>query len=234
MKYKAIIFDLFGTLVDIFSRAEYDRVLKEMADALSIAADDFSLAWTAGRDARFLGKVAGLMDSLIDICRHLGATPTQAQLELASKARLDYYLRNMKPRREAVEVLTQLKNWDYRTGLISNCTTEVHVVWKQTPFPHLIEAPVFSCSVGIKKPDPRIYQVVVTKLGVEPNSCLYVADGDGGELQGASEAGMDAVRIRMPYEAATDALRFKEEDWDGLTISSLKQILDLIDNRSCS
>jgi hypothetical protein len=32
----------------------------------------------------------------------------------------------------------------------------------------------------------------------------------------------------------TDALRVNEEDWDGLTISSLKQVLDLIDDRSCS
>jgi FMN phosphatase YigB (HAD superfamily) len=29
MKYKAVVFDLFGTLVDIFSRSEYDRVLRK-------------------------------------------------------------------------------------------------------------------------------------------------------------------------------------------------------------
>jgi putative hydrolase of the HAD superfamily len=234
MKYKAVIFDFFGTLVNIFSRAEYNQVLKEMAAALSIAADDFSRAWIAGSDARTLGKVTSPMGSLIEICRGLGAMPTQAQLEAASKARLDYYSRNMKPRPEAVEVLTRLKFWGCRAGLISNCATEVYVSWKQTPFPHLIEAPVFSCSVGLKKPDPRIYEVALTKLGVKPNSCLYVADGDSGELQGAIEVGMDAVRIRITYEAITDALRVNEEDWDGLTISSLKQVLELIDNSSCS
>ena len=69
---------------------------------------------------------------------------------------------------------------------------------------------------------------------MQPNSCLYAADGDGGELHGAIEAGMDAVRIRIPHETVTDALRVSEEDWDGLTISSLKQVLDLIDNRCCS
>jgi len=234
MKYKAVIFDLFGTLVDIFSRAEYNQVLKEMATALSIATDDFSRAWIAGSDARTLGKVVSPMGSLIEICHGLGATPTQAQLDAASKARLDYYSRNMKPRPEAVELLTQLRLWGYCTGLISNCATEVYVSWKQTPFPHLIETPVFSCSVGFRKPDPRIYQFTLTKLGVKPNSCLYVADGDSGELQGAIKAGMDAVRIRIPDEAITDAFRVNEEDWDGLTISSLKQVLDLIDNSFCS
>ena len=127
------------------------------------------------------------MGSLIEVCRHLGATPTQAQLEMASNARLDYYLRNMKPRPQAVEVLTEMKIQGYRTGLISNCATEVYVPWEQAPFPHLIEAPVFSCSVGLKKPDLRIYEMTLTKLGVKSSSCLYVADGDGGELQGAIE-----------------------------------------------
>lgn len=234
MKYKAVIFDFFGTLVNIFSRAEYNRVLKEMATALSIATDDFSRAWITSSDARTLGKIASPMGSLIEICRALGATPTQAQIEAASKARLDYYSQNMRPRPEAIEVLTQLRLWGCHTGLISNCATEVYVSWKQTPFPHLIEAPVFSCSVGLKKPDPRIYEVALTKLGVKPNSCLYVADGDSGELQGATKTGMDAVRIRIPDETMTDALRVNEEDWDGLTISSLKQVLDLIDNKSCS
>jgi len=140
----------------------------------------------------------------------------------------------MKPRPEAVEVLAQLKLRGCRTGLISNCATEIYTSWEQTPFPHLIETPVFSCSVGFKKPDPRIYQVALTKIGVKPNSCLYVADGDSGELRGAIEAGMDAIRIRIPYEAVTDAFRANEEEWDGLTISSLKQVLDLTDNSSYS
>lgn len=147
-------------------------------------------------------------------------------------ARLDYCSRNMKPRPEAVEVLTQLRAWGRRTGLISSCATEVYVSWKQTPFPHFIEAPVFSCSVGLKRRDPRVYEVAVTELGTKPSSCLHVADGDEGELQGAIKAGMDAVRVRVPYETGTDALRVNEEDWEGLTISSLRQVLDLIDNRS--
>lgn len=234
MKYKAVIFDLFGTLVDIFSRAEYDRILKEMAVALSVASHDFSRAWIAGRDARILGQVTGPLGSLIEVCRRLGAAPTQAQLELAAKARLDYYSLNMKPRPEAVEVLTQLRMRGCRTGLISNCATEVYPSWKQTPFPQLIEAPVFSCSVGLRKPDPRIYEVAVTKLGVRPGSCLYVADGDEGELQGAIESGIDAVRVRVPYEARTDALRVNEEDWNGRTISSLTKVLNLTDDTSRS
>jgi len=71
----------------------------------------------------------------------------------------------------------------------------------------------------------------MAKLAVQPHHCLYVADGDSGELQGAVDAGMDAVRIRSPHETASDALRVNEEDWHGLTISSLYQVLDMAEVR---
>ncbi len=228
MKYKAVIFDLFGTLVDIFKRTEYERVLTEMAAALSVSTSDFSRAWIAGGESRTLGTLESPMGSLVEVCRDLGVNPNRAQLELACKARLEYYSRNMKPRSEAVEVLTRLKSSGHVIGLISNCATEVHESWDRTPFSRLIESPVFSCSVGIKKPDPRIYEITATKLRVRPDACLYVADGDSGELQGAVDAGMDAVRIRVPYETEGNALRVNDEDWHGLTISSLKSIIDLV------
>jgi putative hydrolase of the HAD superfamily len=231
IKYRAVIFDLFGTLVDIFSRVEYDRVLREMAGALSVPADDFRRAWIVGGKARTLGITTSPMGSLSDICHTLGISPTPAQLERACKTRLDYYSRNMRPSHYAVEVLSQLKAHGCNTGLISNCATEIHASWELTPFPRLIEAPVFSCSVGLMKPDPRIYDVAVTRLGVNSRDCLYVADGDSGELQGALKAGMDAVRIRSPQETA-DALRVNEENWHGRTISSLNQVLDLVGGRS--
>lgn len=41
MKYKAVIFDLFGTVVEPFSSQEYDRSLADMADALSVPRQDF-------------------------------------------------------------------------------------------------------------------------------------------------------------------------------------------------
>lgn len=228
MKYKAVIFDLFGTLVDIFSRSERERVLNEMSSALSIPADEFSRLWNAGDDARTLGKVSSPVVMLEEICRHLAITPTQEKLDLASKARIDYYSRNLKPRPEAVPTLTKLKNQGCRIGLISNCATEIYSSWQYSPFASLIETPVFSCAVGFKKPDPHIYTIALTKLGVNPGDCLYVADGDSGELKGAIDAGMNSVRIRYPYEKKSDALRVSEENWNGPSISSLKEVLDLL------
>ena len=51
MKYRAVIFDLFGTLVDIFSWSEYQRVCQRMAAALDVPYEDFMRLWT-GNSAR--------------------------------------------------------------------------------------------------------------------------------------------------------------------------------------
>ncbi|GCE12429.1 hypothetical protein [Tengunoibacter tsumagoiensis] len=41
-RYEAIIFGLFGTLVDIFSMNAHDAVVSTMADILQIPLSDFS------------------------------------------------------------------------------------------------------------------------------------------------------------------------------------------------
>jgi putative hydrolase of the HAD superfamily len=76
------------------------------------------------------------------------------------------------------------------------------------------------------KPDPRIYGLVTEQLNVKPQDCLYVADGIGQELATATKIGMHAIRILVPGENGYDRYR---EKWNGPAISSLTQILDMID-----
>ena len=78
----------------------------------------------------------------------------------------------------------------------------------------------------MKKPDPQIYYLACEQLGVEPNECLYIGDGDSDELSGASQLGMDAVMIRDPNEM--NPYRLVEVDWDGRKIEYFKEIMDLI------
>ena len=92
----------------------------------------------------------------------------------------------MKPRTGSLEVLASLKSKEYKIGLISDCTAETPLAWQNTPFAPFFDATVFSCRAGIKKPDPRIYEMATTRLGVGPQYCLYIGDGSSRELSGAS------------------------------------------------
>jgi len=230
MKYKAVIFDLFGTLIEKFPLGEGNRVLSEMASVLSVPPDDFTRMWFDTFDERGLGVFQSIEDNIEYICRELGARPADSQVKLAAKLDLEYYLRSLRPRPGATEVLGNLKSRGCRTGLVSNCGALMVKVWSNLPFAPFLDVAVFSCSVGVQKPDPRIYRIAIRKLVVEPQDCLYIGDGDCRELTGASQVGMHPVLIRNPDEDSTDVHRvdFEGEQWDGPIITSLTGILALV------
>ena len=48
--------------------------------------------------------------------------------------------------------------------MISVCTQDVPQVWDETPLGGKFDATVFSCDVGVSKPDPRIYEIACERL----------------------------------------------------------------------
>jgi putative hydrolase of the HAD superfamily len=227
MKYRAIIFDLFGTLVENFTRPEYEEMLRQMAAVVGAPPEEFIKRWAGTFNQRSVGFFKSTEDCVAYICRELGLTVSAAQLKRTADIRLDYTTRNMKPRDGALETLATLKKDGYLTALISDCTTETPLVWRGLPFAPFFNVTVFSCLAGFKKPDPRIYRLATEQLGVRPEQCLYIGDGAGRELSGALKEGMYAVQIRDPQETA-DAHYIEREPWHGPAISSLTELLDLL------
>ena len=226
MKYEAVIFDLYGTLIDNLTGPPYREIITRMSSILSVPVDDFHRLWSATIRERHTGVFRSVADSLVHICHELGVKPAESDVRLADEIRQDYVKKFMtRPKPDAVEVLSQLKRWGYRVGLISNCTPETPVVWPDTPFFPLFDTAVFSSSAGLMKPDPSIYEIMVEQLAVIPDRCFYIADGVNGELAGALKAGMHPVRISFSDE---DSVDLDLEEWDGPVISSLNEILTLV------
>jgi putative hydrolase of the HAD superfamily len=229
MKYKAVIFDLFGTLVDNFVRGEYESVLREMASILKMPFEDFQRIWIESFPERVTGAHATQKASIDYICRKLNARVTGKQIEHAFRVRLDYTKRTVVPRRDALETLARLKEKHYKIGLISDCSGEVPMVWDSTPFAPYFDATVFSCVARIKKPDPRIYKLATDALKVRPQDCLYIGDGSSHELTGALQAGMHPVLILDPDESVDAHYIDREDDWPGPKIASLTEVIALLE-----
>ena len=228
MKYKAVIFDLFGTLVEIPSVRKLEDILAQMASVLSVSSDDFIQLWHNTSDRRVIGFFRAVKDNIKHICHELGVYPDDPQMTFAAELRLDYTRQLMMPRANAIQVLSRLKSNGFKIGLISDCSADVPVVWGETPFVSLIDVVVFSCSVGLRKPDECIYRLASDRLTIEPSNCLYVGDGNNQELSGALKAGMHPVLVRIPNEDMADAHRPNKEEWNGLVISSLSEVLGLL------
>ncbi|OGO16920.1 MAG: hypothetical protein A2Z15_00320 [Chloroflexi bacterium RBG_16_50_11] len=230
MKYQAVIFDLFGTLVDIFSRREYENIVAEMASNLKVPYDNFYKIWMQTAKQRTSGVFRTGEENLEYICRELKIKVSATQVEAARRVRFDYVARALTPRKGAIEVLSKLKSSGYKIGLISNCSTEPPLIWPDTPFAPFFDTVLFSSVVGINKPDRRIFQMAVERLMVEPSKCVYIGDGGDNELAAAASTGMTPVLIRAAHEDSADALRPNDEtkDFAGLKISSLKEVLNLV------
>ncbi len=197
-----------------------------MASVLSVPPDDFVNLWHAAFEHRMTGTLQSYQAGIEDICQQLGVPAPQDKVKLATSIRFEMNQQEVTtPRDGALDVLAHLKSDGYRTGLLSDCSMETTLVWENSPLSSLVDEPVFSCLVGLKKPDPRIYQIAAEKLGVSPEECIYVADGIGKELSAAKELGMYAVQILVPGEDEYDPYR---EEWNGSVITSLEEVMGLV------
>jgi len=230
MKYKAIIFDLFGTLIKSFSFQEYEAVLKQMASVLSAPSESFVRLWSDTFNERITGVFKTPDDNVEYICQKLGIPVEDSQVSLAAHIRFEFTAQTMTPMPESVATLSHLKSKGYKIGLITDCSAEIPTIWQDTPFAPLFDVTVFSCVVGMKKPDPRIYYLATERLMVELQSCLYIGDGGSKELTGAATVGMHPVLIRFPDENNEGIYRVNAETeaWNGPAISSLREVLTLV------
>ncbi len=228
-RYDAVVFDLWGTLVDELTHPEehrivYRRKTDETADLLGLDRDDFASAWSATAPDRMVGRSPSTDATLSHICGQLGADPGADRIRAAAQIRYEYVRGALSPRPGTIETMSALKQSGYRVGLISNCTEEVSRLWRSTPFAPLVDTAVLSFDAGLAKPDPRIYELAISGLGVRAERCLYVGDGSDGELSGAANTGMTAVLIRAPYDRADGA----REAWAGEAISAIPDVLNLL------
>lgn len=229
MKPKAIIFDLFGTLVGNLDMTGYDSVLARMADELFVPAGDFTRVWRETVQERMTGNHGPhTRDDIGAACRSLGADPTSDCIEAASAIRIEFTRQALVPTPDTLDSLARLKAEGYPMGLVTGCTSEVPMLWPTTPLAPMIDHPVFSCRVGMTKPDPRIYLLACEKLAARPDQCLYVGDGSDWELTGAAKVGMRAVLLTSACVHLPGIQRPDAESWRGEAVSSLGVIPSIL------
>jgi len=95
----------------------------------------------------------------------------------------------------------------YRTGLVTNNAREFRDAWRKlVPADELFEVIVDSSEVGVRKPDPRIYELALARLGgVPPEQALFLDDFPS-NVAAAEKLGMRGVLVRPDLTSALAAL----------------------------
>jgi putative hydrolase of the HAD superfamily len=210
LRVRAVIFDLWNTLAE-WPAARWAEVRPRVAEQLGLTVEEFETRWYG--DLAVMRETGPIADALAVF----DASPEAA--ERVVELRRTVTREGLVPVLGAVETLAEARRRGLRTGLITVCSEDVAVLWPETAFHGLFDVEVFSCTVGLRKPDPRIYRLALDELGVEPGEALFVGDGANDELAGAERVGMKAVALERPAE---------ELDWGGLRIRSLPELLELL------
>jgi putative hydrolase of the HAD superfamily len=172
---------------------------------------------------RISGALGDVRQTMVAVAERVGVRLSQEQLDMATETRRVIQESMFELRPEALGVIGQLRSAGFRIGLVSDCTTELPDAWSRLPLAAVVDAPVFSCVEGTRKPDPRLFRKAAADLGTEPARCVYVGDGGGRELTGSSGVGMRAVLLAGPdWHAHRDHNR--ETDWTGERIASLTEL----------
>ncbi len=227
MPYRAIIFDLFGTLVRSFTRREYDQVNAQMAAAVRVPYPEFwRLMGETYRDF-CLGRYNAYEDLVTDVCSRVGVQANMDHITQAAASHYEFVASAIVPEPEVLEALDRLKRRGFRLGLISDCGPPVPLLFPQSPLARFIDTPVFSCEEQIKKPSSAIYQRTCQRMELEPHECIYVGDGSSQELTGAAAVGMRPVLKRTDLTDVYDSHRPDVEDWRGPAVYEIKELCDM-------
>ena len=105
MKYKAVIFDLFGTLVKNYTVQQHEGTLEQMADILSAPRDEFIHLWYGTFNMRCLGELKTPAENVEYVCRELNIEVDEALVKEAAMIRYTLTRDTLVPLPEALDML---------------------------------------------------------------------------------------------------------------------------------
>ena len=188
----AVVFDLYETLVTE-SGLDVARA-GALGPVFGLDPVAYRKQWKPLRPSVVRGELT-LAQALTRVGRQLGSEIGAERIQRAIDERIrarTAVLENAHP--DLVRLTKDLASDGLRLATISNCMAEDVNGWSRSALAPHVACTVFSCAVGLAKPDPQIYLEAVRQLDVEPEDALYVGDGGDDELSGAREAGLQIAQ----------------------------------------
>jgi putative hydrolase of the HAD superfamily len=129
-----------------------------------------------------------------------------ALLEVSSERLIDRLFGGMEPDTAMLDGVRAARRAGVRTGLLSNSWGDA-TTYDRALLEELFDAWVISSEVGLRKPDPAIYELTLERLGVAASACAFVDDVEV-NVEAAAALGMHAIHFRDTSQAiaAIDAL----------------------------
>lgn len=204
---KAIIFDLYGTLIDI-STDEHDPHVYEILSrylgyhSVSVAPDELKKAYFDGiqqhlHESKEVHPEVDVYKIFFNIMNRYGKKRSSKGnvMDIAALFR-SLTIRHFHVFEGIYDVLVALSG-QHNTAIIS----DAQWIYAEPEIANLgldqfFGVRILSSRFGFKKPDPRLFRAATEKLGVSPEDCIYVGENPCKDLGGAKRVGMKFILFR--------------------------------------
>jgi HAD superfamily hydrolase (TIGR01549 family) len=134
---------------------------------------------------------------------------------------------------DALDVLRQLSGMGYRLGMISNATDDplIQRLVDRLGIRPWLRPALSSAGVGIRKPDPRIFRMVLDEWGLRPEQAVMVGDTPETDILGAQLAGMRSVLVTLRENPCNADCPDTQPDAQVDSISQLPQVITALGSR---
>ena len=223
MDIKAVILDFGGTLAEgglewepyhdailvILTGNGYGVERDELKRALRGALQELNRLRARGKERTF-EEVYG------DFLGRLGIPGEPGLLELLHDNFKVYYRNDFF---HCVEDVLKELSGRYKVALLSNTMSDQpRELLEGSGLVRYFDFIVCSRDTGVRKPNPEIFRLVLSELGVEPRDTVHVGDSVEADMYGAQDSGLTGIWIRSPGQPP----------WNGYTIDSICELPRLL------
>ena len=183
-----VVFDLGGVLIDWNPRHLYRKLFADEAAMEAFLATVCTQEWNERQDAgRSFSEAAALLRA-----QH----PQHAELIEAYGARFDEMMKG--PIDGSVAILQALHDRGVPLYALSNWSAETYpLAARRFDFLRLFRGLVISGEVGVIKPDPRIFRILLERHRIAPAEAVYIDDNPR-NAEAARALGIHGIHFTDP------------------------------------
>lgn len=202
-RIEAIVSDFGGVLtsplIDSFLAFQQSSGVPLEALGLAMAA----IASRNGANPLFELETGRMTEA--DFLRQLGGELTRRMGRTVEMSRFgERYFESLRPNTQMIDYLRGLRDRGYRLAICTNNVREWEPLWRaKLPVDEIFELVVDSAFVGTRKPERRIYEITLERLGLPAPRTLLIDDLEV-NCTAAAEVGMRAVWFRDNEQAIAE------------------------------
>ncbi|MDL2253124.1 HAD family phosphatase [Ruminococcaceae bacterium OttesenSCG-928-I18] len=184
--YKNLVFDLGGVVVNynprdyLMDRFFYERLENKLFDAV-FGSEEWIMLDRGEMSLEEANEIFLQRGHKLDIAFEMQAV-------------LDNWPEMLTDRKATINLMRLFKKKGYQLYYLSNISHEMLGLLRQRPFWSLFDGGIASCEVGICKPDPEIYEILLQKYHLSAHQTIFADDRKENAL-GAFSAGITGIQF---------------------------------------